>query len=139
MVVVKDLDRNVSLKRSRTGQSEYRTTSLLHKVAAHFPDQSFLRGVLACRRIEVLTKHLLPYDSKSRSYPISSVVPEVSELALVPLPGTFEYDHWLNMLEQSKPNSIGIRTLNEWTKGFSASSHELSRALHRIRVLSYHL
>mmetsp|Transcript_7158 Transcript_7158/g.8222 ORF Transcript_7158/g.8222 Transcript_7158/m.8222 type:complete len:146 (-) Transcript_7158:318-755(-) len=131
MVFVEDLDGNIRLRRSSGEPGLLGPATLLHKISTSIPNPKLITSLVAFRRVETITNHLLPYKP--------SPLEAQSQLALVPLPGTFEFDQWLNVLEQSRPDSVGLKTLSEWKKGFSASSTGLSRALHRIRIMAAHL
>eukprot|EP00511_Aplanochytrium_stocchinoi_P006367 CAMPEP_0204822724 /NCGR_PEP_ID=MMETSP1346-20131115/905_1 /ASSEMBLY_ACC=CAM_ASM_000771 /TAXON_ID=215587 /ORGANISM="Aplanochytrium stocchinoi, Strain GSBS06" /LENGTH=122 /DNA_ID=CAMNT_0051949079 /DNA_START=261 /DNA_END=626 /DNA_ORIENTATION=+ len=121
VLFVKDLENHISLTKSQGGGKE--AGLLLRKLAGKIPDASFVKSIIACNRIELITGHLLPHHNPGFSLEdLSGSVSDgsktgrqiqVQSYAIIPLPGTFEYDQWLQVL-RSRPDSVGVKVLLEW-------------------------
>jgi len=105
--------------------------------ASRFLNSQALQGVAqmahAYRRVQKLVAHLsaIPFNATHMQ--------NMPRLALVPKPGTWEYEQWLSTLRSFPNNTAGGRLLVEWIRFFQASGPSVNRALRRFLVISAHL
>jgi len=92
----------------------------------------------ALRRVNHFARHLRASVNACTGVAGSSFSQDLSK-ALVPMPGTWHHEHWLEVLARQSNGSLGAFVLSQWMQFFFKSGPRMRRALRRLLVLSAHV